>query len=234
MAQKDINKDIGDYLKHRQETEIRIVDLDKIKKQASNKTVEEAHPDLEDGKVHIIQKDDSWLKKLVKKKQEAKQEEQAPDFEEAEKQIESHQGYFSRFVGWVKGEELETPTPKEFEAEMEQLEEKEEEIIEHEAKDKEQIAELHAERSKSIWGFMGRFRQKEKPNVLQEEVFTLEEDLKSIAKITTNVMRKIPAEELTTYKDGEEFKRFKEILKKRNLIKEKPRGGEREEKDRDA
>lgn len=230
MTQKDFNKDIGAYLKQRREGEIKIVDFERIKRQAPTQAVSELHPNLEDGKVHIIEKEPGWIRKLVTKRAEPEnvKEVTETEFEREEEHIRKKmkKGYWSRLVNWIRQEELPAPTPKEFEKEMEELEEKEEEIKEsgaekEEVKDTEK--ELHKKRSKAIFGFIGRFRSDNRADALREQIFELEEDLKNISKITTNVMKKLPSEVLQEYKKSYEFEKFKEILKKRNLIKEKPK-----------
>jgi len=221
MTQKSLNKEITEYISRRTESDSK-VDVERIRKEAPVQSVSEAHPDLEEGKIHIIQKDDPWLKKIMKGMNKV-QTVSDDEFTKEEERIKAA----SKKRSWSSilfGSDDDIPKPHEFEDEMDKIEKKEEELHEEEqtAEVIKEEKELGKRKSKTIWGFIGRFRGKEEVDESgREETASLQEDMKSIAKITTNVMKKLAPEELSTLKRSAEFEQFKEILKRRNLIKEK-------------
>jgi len=54
-----------------------------------------------------------------------------------------------------------------------------------------------------------------------QKMIELKEDLKQVAVIATGILPKLPKDEFQAFKNSEEFARFKAILKKNNIIKEK-------------
>ena len=109
--------------------------------------------------------------------------------------------------------------PDKFEEELEEMEQKEEELKAKGLEEEEH--ELQKEKSNVIMSFVSRFRSQKQASGVQEQAFDLEEDLKTVAKITTNVMKMLPPEKLSEYKKSTDFETFKLVLKKRNLIREK-------------
>jgi hypothetical protein len=230
MSQKEFNRDIGEYLEHRKLSEDKPKNFEKIKKQAPDQTVAEAHPELEEGKVQVISKEEPWLRRIVESvksrtKEKPKEEvepktEEDREFEAEEAKLEHDLGrsYWRRFVDWLKTEKV--ASGEEFAEAMEKVEEKEQELKREESTIEEQEREVQKERSRLIWDFVARFRPGRKMSALQEQVFDLEEDLKNMAKITTAVIKQLPPEQIHLYKNSKDFELFKEILRKRNLIKE--------------
>ena len=47
---------------------------------------------------------------------------------------------------------------------------------------------------------------------------TIEDDLNDVAHIALHLLKQLPPEELAKFKDSDEFRRFKEILKQHELI----------------
>jgi hypothetical protein len=228
MSQKDFNRDIDSYI-NRRRTDEKPVDLERIRKQAGSQGVDELHPGLSKDRVHVIAKDDPWLKRIVNsvtKKDEAiaRQDSELPveadkEFEEEEQKLERELGttYWSRFVNWLKGRD---EAVDDFEEKMEELDEKEHELVRKEQELAHEETELAEERVSAVRGFWDRFRPGRQNQALQEQLYDMQEDLKRVAKITTTVMRQIPAEQLHQYKQSNDFIEFKDILKRHNLIKE--------------
>jgi hypothetical protein len=214
MAQREFNKEISNYIEEKRMSEERMKDVETIKKGAESKSVDELHPKLEEGRVQIVEKEDSWVKKVFKGKP-AEPAAEIAEFEAAESGM-IKKSFWKRFKGWLI-EDDEVPLPEKFVESMEKIEKVEEELKEEGIEDK----ELEKEKSNLIMRFVSRFRPERKTTALQEQIFDLEEDLKTIAKITTYVMKQLPAEQLQEYKKSRDFGTFKEILKKRNLIKER-------------
>jgi hypothetical protein len=229
MSQKDFNKDIDDYINRQRSSEDTVKDVERIKKQANAHSVEETHPGLSNKEVHVIKRDDPWLKRIVNsvtKKEEAIRREEAelpeePDkeFEEEEQKLEKELGttYWQRFVNWLKGKE---GAVDEFEGQMDELDEKEREIVRKEHELAHEETELAEERVSAVRGFLYRFRPRRQNEDLREQLYDVQEDMKSIAKITTTVMRQLPADKLHQYKRTGDFQDFKAILRKHNLIKD--------------
>lgn len=74
--------------------------------------------------------------------------------------------------------------------------------------------------------FSKRFSSQKEHQEHDEEVLVedlpkdeLRDDFKEMSKITLQVMKQLPEKELHRLKQGPQFARFKEILKKHNLIK---------------
>ena len=63
-------------------------------------------------------------------------------------------------------------------------------------------------------------RKVEEEDMSSYELEELKKDLKEMAKISTEVMKKLEGEELKKFKNSEEFKRFMDILKTNKLVKE--------------
>jgi hypothetical protein len=215
MAQREFNKDISNYIEGRRISEDKIKDVEGIKKQAESKSVDELHPNLESGKIKVIEKEKSWMQRVFTSKPEEESE-----FEAEESRIEKP-GYWKKFVEWLKRDE-EVPVPERFEESVEKIEEKEEGLKQEDYAE-EEVKELEHEKSNIIMSFVSRFRPQRKVTGLQEQIFELEDDLKAIAKITTSVMKQLAPEQLESYKKSSDFERFKVILRKRNLIREKPK-----------
>ena len=62
-------------------------------------------------------------------------------------------------------------------------------------------------------------REEEELEEASDELAEDIQDMKTIAEIATKVMKKLPPEEMKKFKESDEFHIFKEILKKRELIK---------------
>ena len=238
MGQKDLNKMIGEYLDSRRSKT-------PAKKQSRTKNPFSDDPkniqQISSNKVHIVHGDESWVDKIIRKiagpqtpKKEKEKEEIIEDettFLEEEKEYleEVTPSSYERFKAWLQTLFAKPATFTSAEIE-EGMKEEAREIIEKEdallAKE-EAIAEeervLEAEKA----GFMRRLflrfgfvqEKEEEPPEEEYEDEQPDEDLKEIAKIATTVMRMLPRRKFDSFRESEDFIKFKEILDRRGLLK---------------
>ncbi|MEK6857864.1 MAG: hypothetical protein AABX39_04725 [Nanoarchaeota archaeon] len=69
-------------------------------------------------------------------------------------------------------------------------------------------------------GFLARLfsPEEEEPN-MAEQLNAMRSDMKQLAKITLDVIKKMPPQEVATFKQSDDFAVLKELLKKHSLIK---------------
>jgi hypothetical protein len=80
--------------------------------------------------------------------------------------------------------------------------------------------EYEAEKAGWFGGLLASIGLKKKELPKEEPVEDpMEEDMKELAKISMMVIRNLPSPVLAEFKDTSEFAKFKEILKRHNLIK---------------
>ena len=128
-----------------------------------------------------------------------KEREEAEELEEGYEELEDLEGEMKEI--------------ERLEEEYEDLDEMEEDVEELE----EQIDRKKENIFKRMFG-MFKFEPKEEIDEFEEE-FELNEDIKDIIKILTNWIKQLPPEKLKSFKESEDFERYKEILKRYNLIK---------------
>ena len=157
-----------------------------------------------------------------KEREEAEElEEGYEELEDLEEEVREEKKNFWQivknfFVTETKKEDLDEGEMKEIERleeEYEDLDEMEEDVEELE----EQIDRKKENIFKRMFG-MFKFEPKEEIDEFEEE-FELNEDIKDIIKILTNWIKQLPPEKLKSFKESEDFERYKEILKRYNLIK---------------
>ncbi len=108
--------------------------------------------------------------------------------------------------------------------EMEDLKEEKEEL-EDEYFELEELEDEIEEKKESIFKKISRIflsGEKEPREEVVEEVieqYKLDEDIKDTFKILTNWIQKLPPVELKNFKKSEDFEKYKEVLKKYNMIK---------------
>lgn len=119
---------------------------------------------------------------------------------------------------------MEAKMPREKVAEIKEIEEEIEETDQEikEAEEIEKTAEIRKERLFSRLFRKMKGADKEKPEFPEEEAMPqLDEDVKDILKITFNWINKLPKAKLQEFKSSEDFEKYKVILMKYGLVKEK-------------
>ncbi|MFP4424267.1 MAG: hypothetical protein ACLFP2_03455 [Candidatus Woesearchaeota archaeon] len=235
MSQKEFNEFLGNYLSSKRRPKKRL-NVKKIFKKEKKEDI----PELTNG-VQIVETEKPLLRRLFKKKPKEKKEYEgdipkeevekelaAAEFdseeEELEEEIEASPTLKERLKNFFtrKQEPMEDTRRYDDEGylitELEELEQKEEELINQEKM-------LKSRRRGLIRSIIQMF--KEKPEMQQEvtedtseETSELEEDLKEVSRFATDVIKRLPRRKIEDLKKSDEFKRFKEILRKRQLIKE--------------
>jgi hypothetical protein len=76
------------------------------------------------------------------------------------------------------------------------------------------------EEQKPKKGFLARLfsPEEEEPN-MAEQLNAMRSDMKQLAKITLDVIKKMPPQEVVAFKQSDDFAVLKELLKKHSLIK---------------
>lgn len=121
---------------------------------------------------------------------------------------------------------IEAKMPKEEVAEVHEIEE-EIEAADQEIKDAEDIektAEIRKERllTRLFRKMRGAGKEKEFPEEAEEAAMpVLDEDIKEILKITFTWINKLPKSKLREFRSSEDFEKYKVILMKYGLVKEK-------------
>ena len=137
------------------------------------------------------------------------------EFEKEEKEYISKKSSFgSKMLNFITGGE--SPMKEEEKAEIKE-EEKE-------------LEEYSGKKGKSLFGTIKSWLSFDEDNDTEvkedaaeekREKSSVPEDIKEALKIQNRWMMKLPAKELKEFKASEDYKLYKEILKKHNLIKEK-------------
>ncbi|MFO7710754.1 MAG: hypothetical protein R6V53_03255 [Candidatus Woesearchaeota archaeon] len=234
MSQKEFNEFLGNYLSSKRKPKKRM----NVKKMFKKEKKEEI-PELTEG-VQIVETEEPLLKRLFKKKTKEKVEYEgdipkeevekqlaAAEFdseeEELEEEIEASPTLKERLKSFFSRKEENIEDKRSYDdegyliTELEELEKKEEELINQEKM-------LKSRRRGLIRSIIQMF--KEQPEVQQEVTETsedtseLEEDLKEVSRFAADVIKRLPRRKIEDLKKSDEFKRFKEILRKRQLIKE--------------
>jgi hypothetical protein len=207
---KDLDKEMSSYISFLRKKEKKgISAIFKGLKGKKKKSSADLHPEVEayGGEKH------------KKSKEEAEKEEKDMEME-YEKEPKPR-----TFWGWLKGrlvfeKEHDESLEDAAEEQMEETARKESQEIEEEIEE-----EYQEEVEKEGWftSLMNKVfvksREEEELEEVSDELAEDVQDMKAIAEITTNVMKMLPPEKMKELKEGEDFQQFKEILKKRNLIK---------------
>jgi hypothetical protein len=249
MDQKEFNRALSDYLNNKKENQLDKYKLiEKLKKRSlKQRDFTEEIPELKEDKVHIIEKEKTFLDGLlnffkpIEKEKRVKQQPQPEvdiskgvqdeEFAKAEKELEikiSHP-FLKKIVAFFTNLTKSYPKQEKVEEEVEERIEEEvtQEIQEFEEKEKELEKKEEALRKKKtqiIWDFISKInflKQLVQKSEQQTEKIDSENDLKKIARITALVIKKLPSDEFQKFKTSDDFKKFREILQKHDIIKVK-------------
>ena len=208
---KEIDKDVSSYisgLRRKEKGSFKDI-LKKFKRK--KKQAVELHPEVSmygpEGKVE---------EKKSKEEIEKEEEELEQEFEEEANK--------KTIIEWIKGLFASPRGSSEDEDEFEKVEEPVEEKVEEEPQN-ELEEEYREEVIKESWltkliaKLFVKSREEDELEDVQDEIAEDVQDMKKIAEIATKVMKKLPPEEMKVLKESPDFETFKEILKKRDLIK---------------
>jgi len=213
---KELDKDISSYIGSLRKREKRVIsDFLKIFKRKNKKHNAELHPEVSVyGKEH-----GQHPEKKSKEEMEVEEEDMEQHFEEGTTR--------KSFFGWLKEKFFtsnDVPEPDEdFEVstEEEKKEPKEEVDEVREELEDEYIGEVQKQGwfSRLMGKIFVKRREEEELEDAADEIAEDVNDMKIIAEIATKVMKMLPSEEMKEFKKSSDFHTFKEVLKKRELIK---------------
>ena len=151
--------------------------------------------------------------------------EEYEELEDLEQEVKEEKNSFWSFLTQAFRTKNRTDeiSPEDLE-EMEDLKEEKEEL-EEEYLELEEIEDEIEEKKESIFKKISNIfmaREKEACEEVIEEIaeqYTLNEDVKDAFKILTLWIQKLPPLELKNFKESEDFQKYKEVLKKYNMIK---------------
>jgi hypothetical protein len=249
MASKDFNLNMDGYIEQIRSRKSSPIYGTSLKK---NKVNEEKVPEgISHSSVYVIKKPKTWWQKFVEGFTIIKEE----DFEERPKKekiepLEAEQE-FEQEMDEMKNEEkkvtffgwLTSFFSREVEEEYRDMDDEdkiEQGIGAVSEKDTEEIQEEGVcEEKKSFFARVLNFfglgygaetidHTSESPDKISpsiENILEMKEDLKQVAIIATAAFKKLPKEHFKLFKESDDFVKFKEILKKHNIIKEKSDDG---------
>ncbi|MBN2111574.1 hypothetical protein JW707_00590 [Candidatus Woesearchaeota archaeon] len=211
---KNLDKEISSYIsgiRRKERTPIKSI-LHKLKRK-KKKSVE-LHPE-----VSTYGNEGKAEEKKSKEETEKEEEEIEQEFEEGASQ--------KTFMEWLKGMFTFEKKPDEsLEEAGERMEEEEKAEEASEESPEDEIEDEYLEEVKKeswIGSLFSRIfmksREEEELEDVQDEIAEDFQDLKVVAEIATKVMKQLPPEKMKSLKESEDFKMFKEILKRRELIK---------------
>ncbi len=238
MGQKDFNRMMGDYL------DVRRKNTPTKKKKKRFSSDPDTLTEISSTKVHIVKQEDTGMDRFFKRitgylnASDPKKEEQVlmdengdsiekedeKLFEKEDKQLEEEvsPSGLERFKAWLFSfkSSKETFVEDDFEEEMR---EEAEEILEKEEHIEEEERELEKEKAGFVRRFMMKIGLAREPEHQEEEFEEdqIDPDLKEIAKVATKVMKMLPTRKFQSFKESEDFIKFKEILDRRDLLKKK-------------
>ncbi len=209
---KELDREISSYISGLRKKDKRVL-VDFLKRLRGKKKPQKAelHPEV------------SAYGQGEEKPKKAKEEEK----EEQEMEEEFKEGAKKRtFWGWLKSMFASSEEYEEFEGAEEP---EKEEYKKEEAAEEAPASELEEEYVEEVQrqGWVSRLvsrifvksREEEELEEASDEIAEDIQDMKTIAEIATKVMKMLPPEEMKKFKESDEFQIFKEILKKRELIK---------------
>ena len=156
--------------------------------------------------------------------------------EEEETKEFRDRGFMSRMVAFITGrgrldpkeeEAVEKEVVEEFSEEMDEIEEKEQEL----RSEKQALAKKRGSVIRDFFASLNFLRSRENYDEDVEEASQqqgkpqaqdtreLMQDMREVGKITVKVMQQIPAHKIRAFKESDEFKTFRELMKKYDLIK---------------
>ncbi|MFC2134819.1 hypothetical protein ACFLTH_09395 [Bacteroidota bacterium] len=160
-------------------------------------------------------------------------DEEVPEIKGNEVHVEYKEpSFFRKLFSWKRRKEIEDMDDELSDEEKEKLEAMEEEIetLENEESELEGLEEEIEERRESL---MNRFMQKlyffkrrhreesDEDFDLEVPPIELEEDVKEVLKVVHQWLEKLPSKAKTEFKSSSDFEKYKEILIKYGLVKEK-------------
>lgn len=230
MAKRAFNDSMDEY--------IASVRTKKPKSFSPSEEEETVPENLSSSAIYIIKKPKTWFHKVVDSFKKTDEEdfdehiekkteepvEEVQEFEEDYEQMKEKKGFF----GWLsslfssKVDEAYQDIDDEKNIEHEEVEEQPEEI--------EPVQEKQSW-WKSVLSFINgpdeeyeeieEEPEEEKEDPSMEKMIEIREDLKQIAVISTATFKKLPKREFAFFKESEDFKKFKSILEKHNIIRHK-------------
>jgi len=211
---KELDKDISSYITGLRKKDKRVL-IDFLKKLKRKKRAPKAelHPEVETyGPVH----EEPKKTREIEEKEDAELEQ---EFEETVKR-RSFWSWLSSKLSSGKSYDDED----EFVEEPEKMEYKKEEIVEEAPAselEEEYVEEIQRQGwvSRLVGKIFVKSREEDELEDAADEIAEDIQDMKTIAEIATKVMKKLPSEEMKEFKKSDEFLIFKEILRKRELIK---------------
>lgn len=223
MVQKDFNNSLDDYISTKRKNDARYSLPEKTQPVARPKTVyDDTSEDNQQRKQPFYQR---FL--MNNKNKEA----DADEFEAEEQEIleeEKASKTFGQkikgaFGGLFKGKDEEPSEDSEPDIESgKKIIDEIENIDKQEEKLQTETQKLSTKRRGLIKSFFAMFESAPKTSkgeVSLEDYQKLEADLKEVSKFTIFVLHQIPKRKLDEMKESDQLVQFKEILKKRNLIK---------------
>ncbi|MBC8500861.1 MAG: hypothetical protein ISS25_02295 [Nanoarchaeota archaeon] len=198
IDQKDFNKDMGRYLESiRKKKSVPIASRVKFLRGL----MEEEVPELQENQVHVEYEEPSLFRKIIRWRRRYKLRELEEELTEEEK------------------ENLE-----ELEGEIEALEQEESELEAMEEEVEDRKGNLLTRLMQKINIFKAQHEDEYVEGFDEEEamqITQMDEDIKDVLKIAHTWVDKLPAKHKKEFKDSEDFEKYKTILMKYGLIKEK-------------
>lgn len=258
MAKKELNDALSVYLnekrkKHQRNNRQSLGSFFKTKYRDMNVSAE--YPELEEGKVHVIEKEKPFLRRMLDNRKrrkenskvgpdtptvmpgdnadkdlqfEAEEEEMRQEIEESPSLPEKFRNLFSQmFQG--RGNDMEYSDSYEYDAEklgseLDEIDREEEELVHKEE-------ELQKKRRSILSRIFSVFEREEEQmeekiehmeddSVPREEFEAIRNELKDVSQFTLQLIRQLPKRKIEDLKDSESLSHFKDILRRRGLIKE--------------
>lgn len=210
---KDLDKEISMYISGRRKkkrTGVRHF-LKKLKRRPKKKV--EFHPEVA-----------AYGEEAAKKKRKAENDESEEEAEKVEEEFEEG-AKKKTFWEWLKSK-FSSEKKVEVEDMEKEFEEVPEKMTEEEIKEEKELETEYKEEVKKEGFFsrlFGKFfvktREEEEFQEASDQIAEDYQDMKTIAQIATKALKMLPAKEMKAFKESDDFVIFKEILKKRNLIK---------------
>lgn len=214
---RELDKEMSSYISSRRKSSRKpIKDLLKRFKKKNKSSDVELHPE-----VSAYGNDSEEIPKKSKQELEEEETELEKDFEEGSSKKSLFEWLREFFVFEKEPDEsLEEAGERHEKEEYEEEKEKEPETEEEKLEDEyEEELEKEGWIDKIISKIFVKTKEEETVEDAEDIISEDQQDMKAIAEIATKVMKKLPPEELKALKQSEDFETFKEILKKRELIR---------------
>jgi len=153
--------------------------------------------------------------------EEAEPPEETEEGIEIEEEVKKENKPFWSFFTDIFKTEPKVAEPEESLEEAEELEEEYKDLEGMEEDVKEVEDEIEEKKASVFKRLFDIFKTEPKEEIIEEvqDEYTLNEDVKDALKILTGWLKQLPPEKLKRFKESEDFVKYKEILKKYNLIK---------------